>query len=38
MALVPFTSKFGVQEVDRFNQAPGDLAVRHLHVAYMTMF
>ena len=38
MALLPFSSKFGVQEVDRFSQSPSDFGLRHLDVPYMTNF
>ena len=36
--LLPFSSKFGVQEVDRFSQSPSDFGLRHLNVSYMTNF
>ena len=38
MALLPFASKFGVQEVDKCSQLPGDFGLRHLNVSYMTYF
>ena len=37
-ALLPFASKFGVQEVDKCSQLPGDFGLRHLNVSYMTNF
>ena len=33
LALLPFSSKFGVQEVDRFSQSPSDFGLRHLNVS-----
>ena len=37
MALLLFPSKFGVQEVERFSQSPGDFGLGHLNVPYMTV-
>ena len=31
-ALLPFPSKFGIQEVDRFSQSPGDFGLRQINV------
>ena len=38
LALLPFPSKFGVQDVDRFSQSPGNFGLSHLNVSYMTNF